>query len=91
MWYTDVSKTNKGTGAAVYGHGMRPRFSFSLGRYTTVFQLKYVLLRNVLMRILKGAVVKGKFIFLLAVKMRSKHLTIVEIAKGWSGTATNRQ
>jgi hypothetical protein len=24
----------------VYGHGMRQRFSFSLGRYATVFQVK---------------------------------------------------
>jgi ribonuclease HI len=36
--YTDGSKTNEGTGAGVYGHGMRQKFSFSLGRYTKVFQ-----------------------------------------------------
>ena len=28
----------KGTGAGVYGHSVRRRLSFSLGRYTTVFQ-----------------------------------------------------
>jgi hypothetical protein len=38
IWYTDGSKTNKGAEARVYGHGMRQRFSFSLGQYTTVFQ-----------------------------------------------------
>jgi ribonuclease HI len=38
IWYTDGSKINEGTGAGVYGHGMRQRFSLSLGRYTTVFQ-----------------------------------------------------
>jgi hypothetical protein len=32
------SKTNEGTGTGVYGHGMRRKFSFSLGQYTTVFQ-----------------------------------------------------
>jgi hypothetical protein len=38
IWYTDGSKTNKGTGAGVYCHGTRLRHSFSLGQYTTVFQ-----------------------------------------------------
>jgi hypothetical protein len=38
IWYTDGSKTNKGTGAGVYCYGTRRRLSFSLGRYTTVFQ-----------------------------------------------------
>lgn len=31
-------KDSEGTGAMVYGHNMRQRFSFSLGQYTTVFQ-----------------------------------------------------
>jgi hypothetical protein len=38
IWYTDGSKTNKGTGAGVYCYGARRRLSFSLGQYTTVFQ-----------------------------------------------------
>jgi hypothetical protein len=38
IWYTDGSKTNEGTGARVCGHGMRQRFSFSLGQYIKVFQ-----------------------------------------------------
>jgi hypothetical protein len=37
-WYTDGSKTGKGTGAGVYCCGTRIKLSFSLGRYTTVFQ-----------------------------------------------------
>jgi ribonuclease HI len=37
IWYTDGSKTNKGTGAEVYGYGTR-QLSFSLGKYATVFQ-----------------------------------------------------
>jgi ribonuclease HI len=36
--YTYGSKTNKGTGAGVYGYGTRMKCSFSLGKYTTVFQ-----------------------------------------------------
>jgi hypothetical protein len=38
VWYTDGSKTEKGTGAGVYCHGTRKKLSFDLGRYTTVFQ-----------------------------------------------------
>jgi ribonuclease HI len=38
IWYTDGSKTNKGTGAGVYGYGTRLKLIFSLGKYTTVFQ-----------------------------------------------------
>jgi hypothetical protein len=40
MWYTDGSKTNKGTGAGVYCYGTRWKLSFCLGQYTTVFQAK---------------------------------------------------
>jgi hypothetical protein len=38
IWYTEGSKTNKGTGAGVYCDGTRRKLSFSLGQYTTVFQ-----------------------------------------------------
>jgi hypothetical protein len=38
MWYTDGYKTNKGTGAGVYDYGTRQKLSFSIGKYTTVFQ-----------------------------------------------------
>jgi hypothetical protein len=38
IWYTDNSKTNKGTGAGMYCDGTRRKLSFSLGQYTTVFQ-----------------------------------------------------
>jgi ribonuclease HI len=38
IWYTDGSKMKEGTGAGVFGQTVRSRLSFSLGRYTTVFQ-----------------------------------------------------
>jgi hypothetical protein len=38
VWFTDGSKMREGTGAGVYGQSLRRRLSFSLGRYTTVFQ-----------------------------------------------------
>jgi hypothetical protein len=40
IWYTDRSKTNEVNGAGVYDHDMRQRLSFSLGQYTTVFQVE---------------------------------------------------
>jgi len=40
IWYTDGSKMREGTRAGVYGQSVRRRLSFSLGRYTTVFQAK---------------------------------------------------
>jgi hypothetical protein len=33
-----LSKINNGTGAGVYGHGVRKKLSFTFGQYTTVFQ-----------------------------------------------------
>ena len=38
VWYTDGSKMKDGTWAGVYGHSLKRRLSFSLGKYTTVFQ-----------------------------------------------------
>ena len=36
--YTDGSRMKDGTGAGVYGHSLKRRLSFSLGKYPTVFQ-----------------------------------------------------
>jgi hypothetical protein len=38
VWYTDGSKMKEGTRAGVFGQSVQRRLSFSLGRYTTVFQ-----------------------------------------------------
>jgi ribonuclease HI len=38
VWFTDGSKMREGTGAGVYGQSLARRLSFSLGRYTKVFQ-----------------------------------------------------
>jgi hypothetical protein len=76
IWYTDGSKTNEDIGARVYGHGMKQRFSFSLGCYTTVFpaEVLYMLLKHVLMRILKRTIGKETFIVSLTVRLQSKPL-----------------
>jgi hypothetical protein len=49
--YTDVSKTNKGTGAGVYCYGTRQKRSFSLGQYTTVFQAEVYAIKHAQMRV----------------------------------------
>jgi hypothetical protein len=46
IWYPDGSKTNKGTGAEVYSYGTRRKFSFSLGKYTTVFQAEVYVIKD---------------------------------------------
>jgi hypothetical protein len=38
IWFTDGSKTAKGTGTGVCYQGTRRKLSFSLGQHTTVFQ-----------------------------------------------------
>ena len=38
VWYTDGSRMKEGAGAGVYGQSLKRRLSFSLGKYTTVFQ-----------------------------------------------------
>jgi hypothetical protein len=45
VWFTDGSKMREGTGVGVYGRSVGRSFSFSLGRYATVFQAEiYVIL-----------------------------------------------
>jgi hypothetical protein len=45
IWHTDGSKTNKGTGAGVYGYGRRQKLSFSIGNYITVFRAEVYAIR----------------------------------------------
>jgi hypothetical protein len=55
VWYTDGSKTNKGTGGGMYGRGLRKGHSFSLGLHTTVLQAEiYVIKACIIENIQKG-------------------------------------
>jgi hypothetical protein len=49
IWYTDGSKTNKGTGAGVYCYGTGRKRSFSLGQDTTVFQAEVYAIKACIM------------------------------------------
>jgi hypothetical protein len=46
IWYTDGSKTDKGTGAGVYRYGTGLKLSFSLGQYTRVFQAEVYAIKS---------------------------------------------
>jgi len=49
IWFTDVSRTVKGTEAGVYGQSVGRRFSISLRKHAKVFQAEvYVILACVL-------------------------------------------
>jgi ribonuclease HI len=45
IWYTDGSKTSKGTRAGVYAYGTRRKLSVSLGQYITVFQAEVYVIK----------------------------------------------
>jgi hypothetical protein len=40
IWYTDGSKTYKGTEPGVNDHGTRQKLGFSLGQYIAIFHAK---------------------------------------------------
>jgi len=40
VWFTDGSRTAKGTGAGVYGQYVNRRLSIPLGKHATVFQVE---------------------------------------------------
>jgi len=49
-WFTDGSKMKDWTGPGVYGQSVGRRFSFSLGRYATVFQVEIYAFWHVFMK-----------------------------------------
>jgi ribonuclease HI len=65
VWYTDGSKTNKGTGAGVYRWGSRRGHSFSLGLHITLFQAEiYAIKACIMENIEKGYT--GRNIYILS-------------------------
>jgi hypothetical protein len=70
-WYTGGSKTNNGTGAGVYGRGVRKKLTFSLGQCTTAFQAEVYAI--------KACTVETETsVFSCADKLPLKHLTITK-------------
>jgi hypothetical protein len=66
IWYTDGSKTNKGTGAGVYCHGTRRKLSFSHGQYSiTVLQAEVYAIKACTVENLEGNY-KNRNIYILS-------------------------
>jgi hypothetical protein len=89
IWYADGSKTNEGTGAGVYGHGMRWRFSLSLGQYTTVFQAEVYAIKACADKNIKRGYCNRNIYILSDSQAAIKALTGVRFTQDWSGTAIN--
>jgi hypothetical protein len=64
VWYTDGSKSNKGTGAGVYRCGLRMRHSFSLGPHTTLYQAETYAIKARIMENMEKATQVGTSIFI---------------------------
>jgi hypothetical protein len=73
------SNRKEGTQSGLHGCNMRQSSNFSLGHIPQYFRQKYMLLQNVLIRILKGAIETGIFISSLTVRLLSKCLTAVRL------------
>jgi hypothetical protein len=89
IWYIDGSKTNKGTGAGMYGHGTWQKLSFSLGQYTTVFQVEAYAIKACTVENLDRTIETETSMFYQIVKQQLKHLANTRSLQNWFGTATN--
>jgi hypothetical protein len=89
IWFTDGSKTAKGSGAGMFCPGTRRKLRFSLGRHTTVFQAEvYAIKACISQNIDRGY--KNRNIYILsdsqaAIKAPGKY----QITPNWSRTAIN--
>jgi hypothetical protein len=64
IWFTDGSRADSGTGSGIYGKRPERSFSFSLGKYTMVFQTKiYAILQCACENIRRAYRNKGILIF----------------------------
>jgi hypothetical protein len=63
--------------AGMYGHGIRQRFSFSLGQYTTVFQAQVYAIKAHANENIRRATVKEHIYSLYDSQAAIKRLTIV--------------
>jgi hypothetical protein len=83
IWFTDGSKTKKGTGAGFCCHGTRRKLSFNLGRHTTVFQGEVHAIKACIDENLDRGY-RNRNIYIL-----SDSQAEIKAPLNWSGTATN--
>jgi hypothetical protein len=82
------SNRKEGTRSGLHGCNMRQSSNFSLGHIPQYFRQKYMLLQNVLIRILKGAIETGIFISSLTVRLLSKCSTAVRLIHACLGLSS---
>jgi hypothetical protein len=70
----DVSKTNEGTGAGVYGYDTEKKLSSSLGQYTTVFQAEVHVIKACAVENIKTGYKNRNIYILPEAKAAIKHL-----------------
>jgi hypothetical protein len=87
--YADGSETNKGTGAGLCGYGIRQKLIYSLGKYTTVFQVEVCTIKACAVNALDRNYKIETSTFSLTVKLQLKHLTIIRSTQNCFGTAIN--
>jgi hypothetical protein len=75
IWYTDKSKTNKGTGPGVHRWGSRRGHSFSLVPHTTVFQAEIHAIKACIMENIEKGYTGRNIVFFLTVRQPSRPLT----------------
>jgi hypothetical protein len=73
VWYTEGSKTERGTSAGLYKWGLGRGHSFSLGLHTTVFQAEIYVFKACIMESTEKGYT-GRSIFLI-VRQPSRPLT----------------
>jgi hypothetical protein len=88
IWFTDSSKTNKGTGAGVCCYGTRRKLSFSLGQYMTVFQAEVYAIKACAVENIDRNY-KNRTTYILFDKQQLKHLTNTRSPQKWCRTAAN--
>jgi hypothetical protein len=84
--YRYQSKTN---GAGVYSHGMRQRFSFRVGQYTTVFQAEAYAIQPCAVENIERGYWRRNIYVLSNSQTAVKALENCKIIESLSGTATS--
>jgi hypothetical protein len=72
IWFTDGSRANSGTGSGIFGLRPNRSLSFPLGKFATVFKLKYMSFCNVHVKI-KGLIKISRFLFSLIARLHLRH------------------
>ena len=73
IWYTDGSRTDLGTGSVIYSLKPNKSYSFSLGKFASVFQLKFMPYYYVNTKIYEGLIKISGFLFSLTARLHLRH------------------